>query len=606
MPLPRRPDNPDAPALCLLPCGGPASERIQPVRVGDTGPASYQAPSTSAHVDLEPVQRELVELRRQMAELVAGQAEMMMSINKVHDGVSAAWGTGGALGAHSQGNVNDKGIWANGDITVNQTQEKKVIMDNLDVAPTRSSADKITSNKSTHEEMQALDMILRTAEAQEAEQFLTKSFKEDKGLYAYYRKKYVERTKEQTETAVDSVMGGIIFANAIWIGITMDHDGGGRFNAFFWVNLCFTVIFVGEVTWKCWMHGICGHFCGPSWKSNCFDCSLITIDFTETCITIIFPDAAASMGDAPSASLFRVVRLIKLTRLIRLLRSDVFKDLMSMVQGMLGGVQTLVWAMVLFFLIVYVIALLFREMLGRKTPEDNIDKQEIYFLFNSVPRSMYTTFRCAFGDCSTVGGMPLFEQVHLADGYGAIFSMFYCFFVFAMTVGLFNVISAIFVESTMAAAMSLTQAKQQERLQDAKRWGTNMNMLIQRIMDVSPDYTIPGKMSESLSMIHKCTVNRQTIDEVVKDSDAINALNNLDINPEDHKYLSDILDPDNTGQIPIPDFVDGIRRLRGEPRRSDIVSVDLMIRSIQTSLDVMGQKISAVYELSYPDELVTE
>merc|ERR1719330_211531 len=126
---------------------------------------------------------------------------------------------------------------------------------------------------------------------------------------------------------------------------------------------------------------------------------------------------------------------------------------------MLGGVQTLVWSMVLFLLMVYVLALIFRELLGRKA-----DHVEVFQLFNSVPRSMFTTFRCSFGDCSTVGGAPLFEQVQL--DYGGAHSLFYSLFVFTVTIGIFNVISAIFVESTMAAAMALEQGKRSARLQD--------------------------------------------------------------------------------------------------------------------------------------------
>merc|ERR1719203_226356 len=127
-----------------------------------------------------------------------------------------------------------------------------------------------------------------------------------------------------------------------------------------------------------------------------------------------------------------------------------------MIQGMLGGMQTLGWAIFMFFIMVYVTSLLFREMLGRRQIENVTE------LFDSVPRSMLTTFRCSFGDCNTIGGAPLFEQVQIA--HGGFASLFYCIFVFAVTIGIFNVISAIFVESTMEAAMSLQASKKAARL----------------------------------------------------------------------------------------------------------------------------------------------
>merc|ERR1712045_632618 len=96
--------------------------------------------------------------------------------------------------------------------------------------------------------------------------------------------------------------------------------------------------------------------------------------------------------------------------------------------------------------------------------------------------------------------------------------------------------------------------------------------------------------------IYKVIVDNTIIDEMVKDVNAVEALNALDIDPEDHLYLSDILDPDNSGSIAIADFVDGIRRLRGDPRRSDIVSVDLMIRANQSMLDELMCKVGAIHD----------
>merc|ERR1712232_1534584 len=74
--------------------------------------------------------------------------------------------------------------------------------------------------------------------------------------------------------------------------------------------------------------------------------------------------------------------------------------------------------------------------------------------------------------------------------------------------------------------------------------------------------------------VHDCMMEPQ----------ARTALLNLDICEEDHEHLHDILDPDNGGTIGVLDLLDGLARLRGEPRRSDIITIDLMVRSLQQSL----------------------
>merc|ERR1712232_1190652 len=77
----------------------------------------------------------------------------------------------------------------------------------------------------------------------------------------------------------------------------------------------------------------------------------------------------------------------------------------------------------------------------------------------------------------------------------------------------------------------------------------------------------------------------------VTDHVAVQALNALDIDAQDHKYLSDILDPDKSGSITVLEFVRGLKRLRGEPRRSDIVTVDLMMRSLHEKIDVVVERM---------------
>merc|ERR1712048_1394588 len=218
------------------------------------------------------------------------------------------------------------------------------------------------------------------------------------------------------------------------------------------------------------------------------------------------------MSDVPSASLFRFVRIVRIARILRLLRNDVFKDLLSMIQGMLGGMQTLMWSIFLFAILVYVIALVFRECLGRY-PKENI--QEYFF---SLPRSMFTVFRCSFGDCSTSGGVPIFEWV--TKEYGGAWSLIYCMFVFVVTIGLFNVISAIFVESTMKAATMLDRSKIQARLDDYDLWATTSTNLLRLLVEksgTSLSYNMPDCLSDSIEDLLKVEVDCEKVATLVHD-----------------------------------------------------------------------------------------
>eukprot|EP00930_Biecheleria_cincta_P010376 TRINITY_DN11246_c1_g1_i1.p1 TRINITY_DN11246_c1_g1~~TRINITY_DN11246_c1_g1_i1.p1 ORF type:complete len:617 (+),score=98.52 TRINITY_DN11246_c1_g1_i1:101-1951(+) len=396
-------------------------------------------------------------------------------------------------------------------------------------------------------------------------------------------------TGESMEITVDSIMAIVIFINAIFLGISVDYKDGSL--AWLVVDCFFSCSFVAELAFKIWINGARAHFCGrtPGSQSaqsaigSFLDATLIVADFVQLVLEITKFDVPP-----PSASLFRTVRLLKIARVLRLLKTDVFKDLLDMIQGILGGLSTLAWSMVFFLLVVYSMALIFRELLGNRNAE------HVSGMFDTVPRSMYTTFRCSFGDCSTPGGMPIFEYVYIEFGFFENF--LYCLFVFCVTIGLFNVISAIFVESTMSAAQKMEQEKRGKRMQDEQLLATRVTQLIRCLLKYSPGHSHLLEcigLSEEVDALCATEVPRCVVDEAVKDPEAINALNELDINPSDRARLSDIFDPDNGGTVQLSDVAAGIRRLRGDPRRSDIVCVDLMIRSLQSQMEHVLHAVDA-------------
>eukprot|EP00931_Biecheleriopsis_adriatica_P062177 TRINITY_DN37448_c0_g1_i1.p1 TRINITY_DN37448_c0_g1~~TRINITY_DN37448_c0_g1_i1.p1 ORF type:complete len:208 (+),score=31.25 TRINITY_DN37448_c0_g1_i1:51-674(+) len=178
---------------------------------------------------------------------------------------------------------------------------------------------------------------------------------------------------------------------------------------------------------------------------------------------------------------------------------------------------------------------------------------------------------------------------------GLVSVLFYTFATFIISIVLFNVISAMFVESTMAAASTLHLEKKRARMRDEKLLFSKISMLVRCILEASPFHTVPEKLSESVDEIVQAEVPTELIDVTVSEPLVIAALNELDIDPQDHKRLADIFDPDNGGTVEIADVATGIRRLRGDPRRSDIVCVDLMIRSMQP---VLAEILEVVHHLN--------
>merc|ERR1719471_1704922 len=107
-----------------------------------------------------------------------------------------------------------------------------------------------------------------------------------------------------------------------------------------------------------------------------------------------------------------------------------------MIQGMMGGLSTLCWSLLLFVLFIYVVALVFREIFGpdKNEEQNDISNTDAKWYFRNVLRSMFTVFRCSFGDCSTAGGTPIFESV-FQSASGNFYICFYIFYSFLVSIG---------------------------------------------------------------------------------------------------------------------------------------------------------------------------
>merc|ERR1712048_1014115 len=174
----------------------------------------------------------------------------------------------------------------------------------------------------------------------------------------------------------------------------------------------------------------------------------------------------------------------------RLFRSQYMRPLMTIALSLISGAIPLGWSLVLYLLLIYLVSLVCRDLLGYQ------DVQHVRVHFESMPRSMLTIVRCSFGDCSSRNGLPIFE--HVASAYGDIWLLAYCIFMFFITIGFFNVVTAIFLETTQATARDLNSQKQRERLADKRLWATYATTVVRKLLEHT-DVEIPKdtKLSDS-------------------------------------------------------------------------------------------------------------
>merc|ERR1712217_225740 len=123
-------------------------------------------------------------------------------------------------------------------------------------------------------------------------------------------------------------------------------------------------------------------------------------------------------------------------------------------------------------------------------------------------------------------------------------------------------------------------------MQDESLFATCALTFIQRVLE-HPDsgFVLVGKLSEAVEDIFEMEFPCRIIEELVrKDEDVMDILDKLDIDRADHRILANILDHNHTDKVKVIDMLTGLQRLRGGQRRSDIISVQLVLEGMQEKL----------------------
>merc|ERR1712151_1104015 len=91
-------------------------------------------------------------------------------------------------------------------------------------------------------------------------------------------------------------------------------------------------------------------------------------------------------------------------------------------------------------------------------------------------------------------------------------------------------------------------------------------------------------------------IDRGVFLSVLKNKRCREILADLDIADEDQLGLFESLDIDGSETLSLPEIIQGIKKLRGDPRRSDVIHVSLLVRDIQDMLRNIGRLLQVQEE----------
>jgi len=156
-----------------------------------------------------------------------------------------------------------------------------------------------------------------------------------------------------------------------------------------------------------------------------------------------------------------------------------------------------------------------------------------------------------------------------------------------MAFGLFNVIVAIYVENTVAAAKFNDLRLKQERLLDQQMFAEQVLNLVRIIWlhfkhDEDEEQEEFG--ADAIRRLRHLQITPETFKDLCTSTDFRDILRTLDIPDEEQLDLFDTLDIDGGGTLDLEELVQGVHKLRGDARRSDIVGVSLQMRQMQEQM----------------------
>mmetsp|Transcript_52691 Transcript_52691/g.122883 ORF Transcript_52691/g.122883 Transcript_52691/m.122883 type:complete len:284 (+) Transcript_52691:1126-1977(+) len=250
------------------------------------------------------------------------------------------------------------------------------------------------------------------------------------------------------------------------------------------------------------------------------------------------------------------------------------------------SVKQLLWAMVMFLLIMYVFAITLTSSCtdwlkgkvdyGAQGWEDEIlagtypeGVKQVHHFFGNIPRSVYTLFQ------TTLGGISWFE---VADALAQVdvlsFALMFTYIIFTI-LALMNVFTGVFVDNAVQNSKKQRKIQIEETI-DKKR--TSLDQIIEFF--VATDQNGDGHISlEEIQFLLTDPVMSAYFDMI-------------GFRPGDASLLAELLDPDGSGDISLNEFITGCERMKGDAKGVDVHMLIMECSILHEKMDALHASLT--------------
>eukprot|EP00441_Pelagodinium_beii_P027974 CAMPEP_0197658806 /NCGR_PEP_ID=MMETSP1338-20131121/45457_1 /TAXON_ID=43686 ORGANISM="Pelagodinium beii, Strain RCC1491" /NCGR_SAMPLE_ID=MMETSP1338 /ASSEMBLY_ACC=CAM_ASM_000754 /LENGTH=587 /DNA_ID=CAMNT_0043235461 /DNA_START=49 /DNA_END=1812 /DNA_ORIENTATION=+ len=353
-----------------------------------------------------------------------------------------------------------------------------------------------------------------------------------------------------------------IGANTIYLAVAADFNVKNSYRRLqgleqeeHWIipDIIFTSWFIIEVLMKMGADGI-DFFKGEDQGWNLFDIALVSESLFSVITTLLYWPNGLGVG----LSFLRIFRVFRLVRVVKVVRSvPALARLRTMIFAILNSFVDLLWAFLVVILILLVFGIIFASPVGSFFDAVDItdasqlaEAADMQVLFGDMLESMISLWSAVSGgnDWMTYG-----EQIRKLPN-GALYFAIFNFYIAFCVVGLFNVVTGVFVDS--AVCCRTADEVVQGYIEDLKNTTSEIKSFFK-----NADSDGSGTLSLSEFQHH------------MKDPAVKAYFSGLDIDPEEADTIFTILDADQNCELVIDELVNGTMKLKGAATKLDLMTL---------------------------------
>lgn len=362
-------------------------------------------------------------------------------------------------------------------------------------------------------------------------------------------------------------------ANVIFVGIQVEGsainhgDTSDKDTAMVGLQIFFCFFFICELLTRMAAEGR-KFFRSTDCGWNMFDLFVVCATIVDT--SMIVAALAAGDGQAKMSSFsmlrtFRIMRIIRVVRVIRVIRLiSFFRELRMMCTSILSCFTSLLWVLVVLLFMFYIVGVMFVmgavDHLNTNDMWEDASAQQLIRLFGGLWCAILTLFQSmsngnSWGDVYEVLGI-------IGVGYQYV----YLLFIFVSTFGVVNIVTGIFVESSLSTASSDREAMVQDQREKTKDY---LDGMVEMFHEIDANGSGSISLEEFAGQLH--------------DERALAYFEALRLDISEVETLFTLLDADQSGTIDLEEFVVGCKKLAGESRSLDIAVLQLQMQWLTRS-----------------------